>query len=127
MRIRTTLLAVAVLAPASEVSAQRLPQSVNPSHYDLTFDVNLANARFKGDETIRVAVTTPTADVTLNAAEIRFNAVTISTADGERRAVVRTNDALEQATFTVDRPLPAGAATIHITYTGTLNDQLRGL
>src|SRR3954470_22779082 len=114
MRIRTAFLALALVAPVHDAAAQRLPQSVNPSHYDLTFDVNLANATFKGDETIRVDVTTPTADVTLNAAEIRFDAVTISAADGERRAVVRTNDALEQATFTVDRPLPAGAATIHI-------------
>ena len=31
------------------------------------------------------------------------------------------------ATLTVDQELPAGAATIHIKYTGHLNDKLRGL
>ena len=30
------------------------------------------------------------------------------------------------ATFTVDKQLPAGAATVHIKYTGHLNDKLRG-
>ena len=30
------------------------------------------------------------------------------------------------ATFTVDKELPAGAATVHIKYTGHLNDKLRG-
>src|SRR6185436_16372163 len=32
----------------------------------------------------------------------------------------------ETATFKVTRAIPRGAATIHITYTGLLNDKLRG-
>jgi aminopeptidase N len=126
MRAQTLGVVFTLLAAPQYAVAQRLPTAVVPSHYDLTIDVNLAAATFKGEETIRVDVKTPTADVTLNAAEIRFESVTID-AGGEQRATVNANDAAEQATFHVDRPLPAGAATIRIRYTGTLNDQLRGL
>ena len=43
---------------AGHAEAQRLPSTVTPSHYDLTFDIDLAGARFGGDETIEVMVAT---------------------------------------------------------------------
>ena len=65
-RLVTALVAMLVLAPSA--FAQRLPGDVTPSHYDLSFDVDLANARFTGTETIRVNLSQPTRSVTLNAA-----------------------------------------------------------
>src|SRR5947208_10904621 len=49
-----SLTAALALLAASHAFAQRLPGDVTPSHYDLSFDVDLANARFTGTETIRV-------------------------------------------------------------------------
>src|SRR5262249_5639431 len=65
--------------------------------------------------------------VTLNAAEIVFDSVVIVAGGKEQKASVSADPGSEQATFRVDSPLPAGAATIRIAYTGRLNDQLRGL
>jgi puromycin-sensitive aminopeptidase len=106
--------------------AQRLPGGVIPDHYDLTIATNLASASFTGDETIRVRVAKPTADVVLNAAEITFEKVTISAGGRDRTAAVRLNPRDEQATLHVESPI-SGDAAIHITYKGVLNDQLRGL
>ena len=111
---------------ASQASAQRLPSGVTPSHYDLSFDVDLANARFDGAETIRVDIAQPTAAITLNAAEITFREVTIESGATRQTAAVTLDDTRQTATLTVPRPLPKGAAQIHIRYGGILNDKLRG-
>jgi len=107
-------------------TAQRLPDGVTPSHYDLNFDVDLANARFAGTETIRVDVARPTRTIVVNAAEITFREVTIESGPARQTAAVAVNKARQTATFTVPRPLAAGAAQIHVTYSGILNDKLRG-
>ncbi len=107
---------------ASLSFAQRLPTTVTPENYDLKFTVDLANARFDGTETIRVQLNEPTAAIVLNAAEIVFHDVTI----GAEKAAVTVNDRNETATLTVPRPLARGAHDIHISYSGILNNKLRG-
>ena len=99
-RLAATSLA-AVLIVTSHVFAQRLPGDVTPSHYDLSFDVDLANARFAGSETIRVELAQPTRAVTLNAAEIAFRQVTIETAAGTQTATVSLDEAKQTATLRV--------------------------
>ena len=117
-------LAAGWLAPPA--SAQRLPVDVTPSHYDLSFDVDLANARFTGTETIRVDLAQPARAIVLNAAEITFRDVTIQSGTATQTATVALNDERQTATLTVPRALPRGPAQIHITYGGILNDKLRG-
>src|ERR1700741_2030980 len=68
----------------------------------------------------------PTTSVTLNAAEIQFGTVTIAAAGRTQTARVTLDEKNEMATLTVAQTLPKGAATIQITYTGILNDKLRG-
>ena len=81
---------------------------------------------FAGDEVIRVRVLKPTAQIVLNAVEIDFKDATI-TSGGMTQAVTLTLDEPhETVTLAVDKPLAAGLATIHIHYTGVLNDDLRG-
>jgi aminopeptidase N len=117
------LLTTLVTRPAI---AERLPGTVVPDHYDLTFTVDLANARFTGLETIRVRVNRTTSQVVLNSLDLRIQDVTIDAAAASQRAAVSTNQNGETATFRIAHPLPAGPAEIHIRYTGVLNDQLRG-
>src|SRR6476660_1757751 len=101
MKTLAVFLGFATIVAPQYVYAQRLPATAVPSHYDLTIDVNLAGAAFKGDETIRVDVRQPTSEITLNAAEIHFESVTIESAGGTERATVTANEAAEQATFHV--------------------------
>jgi aminopeptidase N len=117
------LLATVITAPAL---AQRLPTTVVPDHYDLTFKVDLPNERFTGLETIRVRVIRPTSRVVLNALDLRFDDVTIDTAAASQEAAVSINQHDETATLTIAQPLPAGPAEIRIRYAGVLNQQLRG-
>jgi aminopeptidase N len=117
---------VAALVLTSHAFAQRLPNDATPTHYDLSFDVDLANARFSGKETIRVDLPRSTRTVTLNAAEITFRDVTIESAGATQTATVALDEGRQMATLRVPKPLAKGAAQIHITYDGILNDKLRG-
>jgi len=114
------------LALSTGALAQRLPATVAPTHYALWFAPDLQSATFRGRETIDINVLNPTTTITLNAAEIQFGAVTITAGGRKQTARVALNEKNEMATLTVPRPLPKGAASIQITYTGILNDKLRG-
>ena len=87
-----TLLAVTLLT-ALPASAQRLPTTVTPSHYDLAFVVDLNRERFEGTETIHVRVGEPTSKVVLNAFEIQFHDVTIGTGAAAQAATVTLDEA----------------------------------
>jgi aminopeptidase N len=124
--MKTLLLSILAFAFAFDAAAQRLPGTAIPSHYDLTLAPDLATATFAGDETIAVDLPKPTDRIVLNAAEITFERVTIESNGRSFTASTSLDAERQQATLTVPQPLPAGAATIHITYRGILNDQLRG-
>src|SRR6184192_244751 len=108
-------------------TAQRLPDTAIPEHYQLSFAPDFQKNTFGGDETIRVRVLKSTPAITLNSAEITFQTVTITQGGSTQTAKVATDPKQETATFLVDKPLAGGEATLHIVYTGILNDQMRGL
>ncbi|MGO9518672.1 MAG: M1 family metallopeptidase, partial [Candidatus Korobacteraceae bacterium] len=123
---RILLLFAAGLVLCSAAVAQRLPGGANPDHYALTVTMNFPNNTYDGDETIDLTLTKPSNTITLNAVEIDFHDVKV-TADGQTQAAkVSRDEKNEMATFTLDKQLPAGPATVHIKYTGHLNDKLRG-
>ena len=119
-------LCVLLLTAIVAAQAQRLPGDVVPSHYQITLAPDLKNATFTGEETIEVRVLKPTSNIVLNAAEIKFGEVTVKAGSSSQSAKVTTDEQKEMATLTVGNPVPAGPAAIHIKFTGTLNDQLRG-
>src|SRR4030095_13637214 len=117
---------LALMVTASAAIAQRLPSGVTPTHYTLWFAPDLDRATFRGRETIDVTLQRPTTTVTLNAAEIDFGNVTIDAGGRRQTARVTLDEKKEMATLTLPHQLPAGRASIQITYTGILNDKLRG-
>jgi aminopeptidase N len=120
------LAVVALMVTASPAIAQRLPSGVTPTHYTLWFAPDLERATFRGRETIDVTLQRPTTTITLNAAEIDFGEVSIDAGGRRQTARVTLNEKNEMATLTVPQAVPAGRASIQITYTGMLNDKLRG-
>src|SRR3954470_3580007 len=120
-----TLLAGLLLAVAP-ASAQRLPTTVTPRHYDLAFDVNLAGATFLGTETIDVELAEPSRRIVLHALELRLNEATITAAGVTQKANVSTDVATQTAALVVPRDVPRGPAQIHIRYSAALNKELRG-
>ena len=124
--MRKLVFGLAILVCSTAAIAQRLPATVMPTHYALWFAPDLLNATFRGRETIDIDVQSPTSAVTLNAAEIQFSNVTITSNGRMQTARVTLDEKNEMATLTVPRVLPKGPASIQITYTGLLNDKLRG-
>ncbi len=120
------LVFAASLLACCTAMAQRLPGGASPDHYSLAVNVNFANNTFDGDETINLQLSKPGNTITLNAVEIDFHEVTATAGGQTQTAKVSLDEKNETATFTFDNQLPAGAATLHIKYTGHLNDKLRG-
>ena len=122
------ILAVLVFTSAalSLAAAQRLPEMAAPENYKLIFAPNLEKATFEGDETISVRIPKPTSEITLNAVDITFADVTVASGGSTQKATVTPEKDKEEVVLSVKKPLAAGPATIHITYSGILNDEMRG-
>lgn len=125
MKRMLALLTFALLT-VSMTAAQRLPEIARPTNYKLTFTPDLENAKFEGDETIAVQVLKPTSKITLNAVDIDFHDVTITGSGMQQKASVTPEKEKEMVVLSVEKPLAEGPATIHITYTGILNNEMRG-
>ena len=123
---RVFLLAGLFLFVASVCTAQRLPELAVPDNYKLTFAPDFTKNNFTGDEIIQVRVLKPTSEIVLNAAEIDFEAVTITSGSTTQKAKVTVDKEKEMATLTVGNAIQPGSATIKIRYTGILNNELRG-
>ena len=116
---------IAFVFPVS-LQGQRLPTNVTPVHYSLTLAPDLKTATFTGQEKIDVTLGQPATGITLNAAQITFQSVTITAGGNTQTAKVTEDKAKEAVTLDVPNQIPAGNATIKIQYTGILNGELRG-
>ena len=110
----------------SHPDPHRLPPTVVPSAYRLRLEPDLDAATFAGTVEIDVEVRAATREVVLNAIELALAAPTARTKDGEATGTVSLDAALERATLTFPSELGVGPHTLAITFTGTLNDELRG-
>ena len=115
-----------IVLTLSSAIAQRLPETARPENYKLTFTPDLEKAKFEGDETIAIRVLKPTSEITLNAVDIDFHEVTIASGGTTQKAKVTPEKEKERVVLSVEKPWAAGPATVHITYTGILNDEMRG-
>jgi puromycin-sensitive aminopeptidase len=112
----------------SEIDPYRLPRTVAPRRYDLTLSPDLSEFTFGGEARIQVDVLEPVGQIVLNAAELDIaEAELISDEDGSVHAgAVALDDELERATIGLPGTVEPGVYTLHLTFTGTLNDKLRG-
>ncbi len=98
----------------------RLPHTVVPSRYRLSLEPDFGSATFAGMVSIDVTSTEPVESVALNADELEIASVCIDGAE-----VPFHLDAVAER-LVIESALDAGDAVIDITFTGTLNDKLRG-
>ena len=87
---------LALAAVVSPAAAQRLPGGVTPEHYTLWVAPDIASATFRGTVDIRVRLDAPTAAITMHAAEITFDAVTIEAGGKTVYAVGAEDSGLRQ-------------------------------
>ncbi len=122
-------MSISTAAPETDdTSSYRLPASVLPHAYRLILAPELDEATFAGEVTIDVAIEVPTATVVLNAAELEIAAATVALGgeDSPRAATITLDATEERAVLTFTEELPVGPATLHLTFTGILNDKLHG-
>jgi len=108
------------------VFAQRLPEGAIPQHYQLTFTPDFNTDTFAGEEIIDLKLTKLANSITLNAAELKFNSVSVEINKMLLPAKAYFDADREMATINAGRPLRPGPVRLHISFTGILNDKLRG-
>ncbi len=94
-----------------------------PRHYHLRLEPDLEAATFGGTVGVDIEVTTPTDEIVLNAADLE---ITAGRLDGEAPVGITYDPDHERAVLRLAEPRPAGPARLELSFTGTLNDQLRG-
>ena len=111
--------------PSSEAIV--LPTTVRPKKYQLRLQPDFSNFTFQGEETVDVEVVDSTAEIVLNAADLKINSAVLHR---NGRSSTATNIVLDSsrqtATLTFAEPIPAGDASLEISFTGDLNDKLHG-
>ncbi|MDR3446293.1 MULTISPECIES: M1 family metallopeptidase [unclassified Dyella] len=122
--------AIAQDAPASAQATTQLPRDVRPTHYDVSVVPHASTLSFDGKVTVDVDVLTPTSSITLNALDMRFASVTLTPVSGKgsfKAPKVVVDDKAQTATFTFDKPVPAGSYKLAMSYTGKIGTQANGL
>jgi puromycin-sensitive aminopeptidase len=105
----------------------RLPQTVIPSRYDVRLEPDLATARFTGEVRVTVEVLHPIVHILLNAAELGIHSAEVT---GHGTGPIAAGVVLEQDTERARLEMPVllgpGVYILRLTFSGTLNDKLRG-
>ena len=105
----------------------RLPRSVRPTRYDLRLEPDLTTLTFTGDETVTLEVKEATAEIVLNAVDLAFGDATVTNARGESlRGTPIVDEAAERCRITFASSIAPGTWRLRLTFTGILNDKLRG-
>ena len=101
-------------------SPYRLPRTVLPSQYQVSLSPNLDDASFTGSVTISAEAKQAASEIVLNAIELDIHSVEVNGSP----VSFSLNEELER--LIIDAAVSSGPITLHISFTGTLNDKLRG-
>jgi alanyl aminopeptidase len=114
----------------------RLPSLATPLRYALAFDIDPRSATFTGQTRIDVAIAAKTSYVVLNAHGQTITDARARLDDGSRERIARVSTraahgapvgSVEELVLTFDPPLPAGRATLALTYAAPFDAELSGL
>ncbi|MDE0607736.1 MAG: M1 family metallopeptidase [Acidimicrobiaceae bacterium] len=108
-------------------SDPRLPTHVVPSRYQIELEPDLDSATFFGSVAIEVEILEATDEIVCNAAELDVKSASIVLANGDRITPEYRLDAdAERLHLTLATNANPGTAHIELTFSGILNDRLRG-
>jgi len=109
-------------------STYRLPRTVTPSRYELTIEPDLAAGTFRGAEDVRITVHEPVREVVLNAVDLQIEEGRLTNGNGTKLDVseISLDRANERLRVLLAEPAPPGEWTLHLEFTGVLNERLVG-
>ena len=112
----------------STEGAHRLPRSVEPEHYQLTFTVQLDEGTFAGEERVQVVLHEPATRIVLNAADLTIHEAELLAGDGSAYAgTVELQPETERAVIVLAGTAAPGPCTLHLTFSGRLSDKMHGV
>jgi aminopeptidase N len=115
---------------AAGQATTQLPRDVRPTHYLVMITPDAAKLQFKGGVVISIDVLRPTSSITLNAIDLAFSRVSLSSADasaGHAASRVQVDADAQTATFSFDRAIVPGRYLLSLDYTGRIGTQATGL
>ena len=113
-------------ATAPTDGSGRLPTDARPTRYDLRLAPDLATSTFRGDVVVALDVEQGTDVLVCNAVELEVGDAWVDVDGCRIDGEVTLDEALEQVRITLPEALAAGSVTLHLSFSGVLNDRLRG-
>jgi puromycin-sensitive aminopeptidase len=111
----------------ADPASYRLPRTVVPERYELTLSPDLDEAIFSGESRVRVRVVVPVGEIVHNAVELDIHSAELTDDSGARlEGTVSFDEPEQRAVIRLDGTAAPGVWHLHLTFTGTLNDKLRG-
>jgi puromycin-sensitive aminopeptidase len=106
----------------------RLPSNVRPIRYNITLRPNLDTFTFTGEESIELHILEPVSEIVLNAAELQVPTATLELPSGEilDGNEIDLDKETDRLTLRFLEKAPVGKSILRLSFTGSLNDQLRG-
>ena len=124
------LLATALVAAAPHVAhaaaALRLPSTITPSRYAVTFEPDLGKGTFAGEESIELDVKAPASTIVLHAVDLAISEARVRAGSETLTAQVSYDKPNEVARLALPHAL-TGKVTVELAWTAKLGGGLRGL
>ncbi|MGB5076880.1 MAG: M1 family metallopeptidase [Sphingorhabdus sp.] len=115
-------------ASPTQVVPSQLPRNAAPVHYLIKVTPDAEKLRFDANAHIIFDLKKASKSITLHAADLSFNRVTITKGRAAPMPATATIDGKQQtAVITFERVLPAGRYTLDIDYAGKILQQANGL
>lgn len=111
---------------AKKTKTVRLSKNIIPLKYKVLLAPDLDAFTFEGEEEIEVKVGKSTNKITLHAAELEILSAVISQNKKEDVGSISYNLKEETATLSFSKKINSGKAVLKMSFTGILNDKLRG-
>ncbi|CAF0814722.1 unnamed protein product [Adineta steineri] len=106
---------------------ERLPQTIVPTHYDVTIQPHLDKFKFNGDVNIHLKIKEPTDKVVLYADELEVDHAKIkSSSNDEQKATIDYDKEGERITISFDKKLEKGDYQLLLKFAGDINNRMRG-
>lgn len=109
----------------------RLPDGAVPKHYDLALTLDPNAERFMGQVSISVDLLEPQSTLLFHGAHLDIDRAAVMDARGQRHKVqlLQTAELTAQDLLLLELspPMPAGMATVYISYSAPLTGELTGL
>jgi puromycin-sensitive aminopeptidase len=100
----------------------RLPDYIVPKEYFLSLKPDLSTFTFSGDEEIIIEIQKPVNEISIHSDEVEIQNAKYDSQKGE----IFYDKETETATIKFEKQIPKGKGKLHLTFTGILNDKMRG-